>query len=193
MWRVSVLGGQQITDDRDGGIRLRSSRALALVAYLAVHVGAPQPRQRIAGLLWGESGDAQALTNLRRELHHLRQMFGDDGPLRVTPRDLCWADVPSCQADVRVFDIERMAALAAAGSGADDVVIARGASAIAQYGGDLLPGVYDDWVAEARERLGRQCVELCDLVSTARARAGDLAGAVTAARRRIELQPLEET
>src|SRR5262249_1919872 len=40
--------------------------------------------------------------------------------------------------------------------------------------------------------LERQCVELCDLVCAGRARTGDLAGAVQAARRRVQLQPLEE-
>lgn len=192
MLRVSVLGGQQISSDRDGGAQVRSSRALALVAYLAVHAGVPHARQRIAGLLWPESGDAQALTNLRRELHHLRQVLGGDRSLQVTARDLCWTDAPTCHVDVRVFDTERVAALTAAGSGDDDAVVKHGGNAIAQYRGDLLPGVYDDWLTEARARLERQCVELCDLVSAARARAGDLAGAVTAARRRIELQPLEE-
>jgi len=193
MLRVSVLGGQQITDDRDSGVRVRSSRALALVTYLAVHPGVPHPRQRIAGLLWPESGDAQALTNLRRELHHLRQVLGEDGSLQVTAKDLCWVDAPTCHADIRAFDIERLAALAAAESGDDDAAIRHGAEALAQYRGDLLPGVYDDWAAEARTRLERQCVELCDLVGAARARAGDLGGAVAAVRRRIELQPLEET
>jgi DNA-binding SARP family transcriptional activator len=192
MLRVSVLGGQQISDDRDGGVQVRSSRALALVAYLAVHAAVPHARQRIAGLLWPESGDAQALTNLRRELHHLRQALGDDGSLLVTARDLCWVDAPTCHVDVRVFDTERTAALAAAAAGDDHAAIGHAVSAIAQYRGDLLPGAYDDWLAEARARLERQCVELCDLVSAAGARAGDLAGAVAAARRRIELQPLEE-
>jgi DNA-binding SARP family transcriptional activator/tetratricopeptide (TPR) repeat protein len=189
---VSVLGGQQITDDRDSGRPVRSSRGLALVAYLAVDAGVPHARQRIAGLLWPESGDAQALTNLRRELHHLRQALGDDGSLLVTARDLCWVDAPTCQVDVRVFDTERLAALAAAAAGDDEAAGEHGGNAIAQYRGELLPGVYDDLLAEPRARLERQCVELCDLVSAARARAGDLAGAVAAARRRIELQPLEE-
>ncbi|HEY6494730.1 MAG TPA: AAA family ATPase [Trebonia sp.] len=189
---MSVLGAQQVTDDRHDGVQVRSSRALALVAYLAVHAGVPHPRQRIAGVLWPESGDAQALTNLRRELHHLRQALAGDGSLRVTARDLCWVDAPTCRVDVRVFDRERTAALAAAGRDDDDAVIGHGGNAIAQYRGDLLPGAYDDWLGEARARLDRQCVELCDLVSAARARAGDIAGAMAAARRRIELQPLEE-
>src|SRR5262249_58145270 len=84
MLRVSVLGGQQITDDRDGRVQVRSSRALVLVAYLAVHAGVPHARLQVAGLLWPESGDAQALTNLRRELHHLRQVLGYGGPPRGT-------------------------------------------------------------------------------------------------------------
>jgi DNA-binding SARP family transcriptional activator len=50
--RVSVLGGQAIVDDESGSVRTRSSRAVVLVAFLALHVGSPQPRQRIAGLFW---------------------------------------------------------------------------------------------------------------------------------------------
>ena len=65
-------------------------------------------------------------------------------------------------------------------------------AAIAEYRGDLLPGVYEDWLLEARAELERQCVGLCDLLCETRARSGDLTGAVDAARRRIQLQPLEE-
>ena len=43
---------------------------MALVAFLAAHAGVPQPRQRIAGMFWPDSTDAQALTNLRWELYH---------------------------------------------------------------------------------------------------------------------------
>ena len=52
--------------------------------------------------------------------------------------------------------------------------------------------MYEDWLLDARAQLERQCVDLCDLACAARARAGDLAGAVEAARRRVQLQPLEE-
>ena len=39
------------------------------------------------------------------------------------------------------------------------------ANAIAQYRGELLPGVYDDWLTELRPSLERQCTELCDLLA----------------------------
>ena len=192
MLHVALLGEQAITDDGAGAVRARSSRSIVLVAYLVCHAGAPQARQRIAGLLWPESTDAQALTNLRRELHHLRQVLGDEPSLTVTSRDLCWHDSRTCRVDARVFDAERIAALAAAAAGDDGPAARHATAAIAEYGGDLLPGVYDDWLLDARSELERQCVELCDLASAALSRTGDLAGAVRAARRRVQLQPLEE-
>src|SRR5215831_4758936 len=192
MLRVSLWGEQTITNDGTG-VQVRSSRGVSLVAFLVVHAGVPQPRQRIVGLFWPDSADGQALTNLRHELHHLRQVLGDEPSLVVTSRDLCWRDTETCRVDVRVFDTERKAALAAAAADDNDGVLVHAGAAIAEYRGDFLPGVYDDWLLDARSELERQCVHLCDLLSAARARTGDLAGAVEAARRRVQLQPLEET
>ena len=191
MLHVSLLGEQTITG-AGTGVQARSSRAVALVAFLAAHAGSPQLRQRIAGLFWPESTDAQALTNLRRELHQLRRVIADEPSLVVTSTDLCWHDTGTCRVDLRVFDIERAAALAAAARDDHDGVLVHAARAIAEYRGDLLPGMYDDWVLEARSAVERQCVGLCDLLGKARARRGDLAGAVEVVRRRIQLQPLEE-
>src|SRR5689334_25397921 len=107
MLRVCVLGEQSVTDERTASVRIRSSRTVALIGFLAAHAGSPQARQRIAGLFWPESADGQALTNLRRELHNLRQIIGEDPSLVVTPRDLCWRDADSCVVDLRVFETER--------------------------------------------------------------------------------------
>src|SRR5271156_5720723 len=191
MLQVSLFGEQAITDDGTGQVRTRSSRTAALIGFLVTHSGSPQARQRIAGLFWPDSTEAQALTNLRRELHQLRQVLGDEPSLLVTSRDLCWQDSPTCRVDVRTFEVERRAAQAAGRS--EQQVLTHAARAVAQYKGDFLPGAYDDWLLEARTELERQCVELCDLLSQAQAATGDLAGAVQPARRRITLQPLEET
>ncbi len=195
MLHVCVLGEQSIADERTANVthvRIRSSRTVALIGFLAAHSGSPQTRQRIAGLFWPESADGQALTNLRRELHNLRQIIGDDPSLVVTSRDLCWRDSESCRVDMRVFDSERMAALAAAANGDTAAALAHGDAAIGQYRGEFLPGSYDDWLLEIRSELERRCADLCDLISETRAGSGDLTGAAAAARRRILLQPLEE-
>jgi DNA-binding SARP family transcriptional activator len=189
---VSVLGESAITDE-SGSIRTRSSRAVVLVAFLAFHAGSPQPRQRIAALFWPDSTDAQALTNLRRELHYLRQILPDDPSLVVTSRDLCWHDAATCRVDLRVFETEWTAAARAAADGDDEGLLEHGAAALAEYRGDLLPSGYDDWLLEARAELKRRCVDLCDLLCAARIRTGDLARAVDAVRRRLQLEPLEES
>ncbi|MEU5264371.1 AAA family ATPase [Amycolatopsis sp. NPDC021455] len=188
MLRVSLLGEQVIADDATGAVLTRSPRSVALVAYLVVHAGLAQPRRLIAGLFWPDSTDAQALTNLRRELHQLRQVLGELPSLAVTGRDLCWRDTPASRVDVREFDVARRAALAA-----DDArgALAHAHAALAAYRGELLPGLADDWVLAARAELDRQCVELCDLIC--RTPSGDPAAALAAARRRIRLRPLEET
>jgi DNA-binding SARP family transcriptional activator/tetratricopeptide (TPR) repeat protein len=193
MLHICVLGEQTIAGGRARMVRSRSSRSVALIGYLAAHAESPQPRQLIAGLFWPDSSDAQALTNLRRELHNLRQVLGNEPSLVVTPRDLCWADRATCTVDLRVFATERAAALAAEAAVDNAGVIEHAARAIGAYRGEFLPGAYDDWLLELRSDLERQCAGLCDVLAAARAAAGDLAGAVAAARRRIQLQALEET
>jgi len=192
MLHVCVLGEQSVTDERTARVRIRSSRTVALIGFLAAHPGSPQTRQRIAGLFWPESADGQALTNLRRELHNLRQIMGDEPSLVVSPRDLCWRDSPTCRVDLRVFDSERKAALAAASSGDTASILAHGDVALASYRGEFLTGSYEDWLLDIRSELERQCADLCDLIGETRAGTGDFAGAAAAARRRIQLQPLEE-
>ncbi len=188
--RIVLLGEQAIVDDATGAARSRSARTLALAAFLTVHAGAPQTRQRIASLFWPDSTDAQALTNLRRELHNLRHALAGEPCLTVTARDLCWQDGGAVHVDLRVFCRERDAVRDAAGD--DEAVLAHADAALAVYRGDLLPGVYDDWVLEARTQLQEHCVQLCALVCTTRARRGDAAAALDAARLRIRLRPLEE-
>jgi DNA-binding SARP family transcriptional activator len=52
---------------------LDSGRAESLLAYLLLHRDVPQPRQRLAFLLWPDSAEGQAHTNLRKVLHNLRR------------------------------------------------------------------------------------------------------------------------
>jgi DNA-binding SARP family transcriptional activator/tetratricopeptide (TPR) repeat protein len=190
--QVSLLGEQSIAEVETGTVRTRSSRTVALVAFLVAHSGRPQTRQRIAGLFWPDSTDAQALTNLRRELHQLRHALGDEASLVVTSTDLCWRDSETCLVDVRVFTLECEAAERAVATGDTAAALAHATKALATYRGGFLPGGYDDWLIEVRSELDRRCVDVCDLISRASVRTGDLSGAVAVARRRIQLQPLEE-
>src|SRR5688500_11697358 len=71
-------------DLRLGNIALEplgSARAESLLAYLLLHRESPQPRQRLAFLLWPDSTEAQARTNLRHVLHNLRRTLPDSDQL----------------------------------------------------------------------------------------------------------------
>src|SRR5919198_2408315 len=191
MVHVTLLG-EQLLADVDGTVRLRSSRTIAIIAFLVAHGEAPQTRQRIAAAFWPDSSDEQALTNLRRELHHLRAVLGDEPALVVTPRDLSGRDSPTCVVDARAFRAERAAALAAAAAGDRDAFLTHAASAVEHYGGEFLPGSDADWARDTRSELEQQCVDLLDRSVAAYTATGDPARAVEAARRRVQLRPLEE-
>lgn len=191
MLEVSLLG-EQLVEGRTARNLARSSRTIALIGFLAVHAEAPQPRQRLAGMFWPDSTEQQARTNLRRELHHLRALIGDDPALVVEPATLMWRESATCRVDVCVFNRERRMAMQALESGDDHGILEHGAAAVAEYHGDLLPGMFDDWVLAERENLRRQCVELCDHLVAAWRGGGDLRKAVEYGRLRVRLEPLEE-
>ena len=114
-----------------------------------------------------------------------------DAVLAVDQTGVWWRDDGACRIDLTAFTAAADQADAALergdASGFADVAKA----AVALYGGDFLPSLYDDWVLAQRERLCRRCVGLLDGLIEVAGR-DDLGSAATYARRRVELQPLEE-
>ncbi len=187
---VTLLGGLAVRR-RGVTVHAPSMRAVELFVYLAVHAEARHPRRHLAAMLWPDSDEQQARTNLRRELHHLRSLV-PAVCLDITSTSIGWVDDPSCAVDVRTFLIEDAAARRAQQLGDPLEAVLHGRAAIAAYSGALLPGSYDDWVLTEREALTNACVSLCDDVIDA-LRRRDIATAKETARRRIQLTPLEET
>lgn len=189
---VALLGDGSITDAVTGEVRTRLSRSVVLAAYLVALADTPQPRQRIAGLFWPESGDAQALTNLRRELHGLRRVLNGEPCLDVSGQALGWRDTPGVSVDLRAFRNEASMAMAARRAGDLQAAARHADTALEHYAGEFLPGLDDEWILEARADLQQQCVEVCAMVCQARRALGAPAAAVVAARRWVRLEPLEE-
>ncbi len=145
--RVELLGGFRIIAGEGGIVRPPSVRQQQLVTFLILHArGAPVARQRIAGSLWPDSTDAQALTNLRRELHHLRESHPTLEALVYSgARTLAWRGASGVQVDLVAFE-------AAASRGLDgDRDALREAAGL--YTGDLVPDCTADWTLADRERL----------------------------------------
>ena len=188
--RVRLLGGLSLQVAEGPLPAVESGRAESLLAYLLLHRDAPQSRQHLAFLLWPDSAEPQARTNLRHVLHTLRRALPElDRLLEVTPRTLQWRGGAPVSLDVAAFE----AALATADSaGDDDDVLAALRNAAGLYSGDLLEGCYDEWLLGERERLRQRHLGALDrLVMLLEAR-GELAEAIACAERAVEMDPLRE-
>ena len=120
---------------------------MALVGFLLLHRDAPQRRERIAAQFWPESTDAQARTNLRRELHSLRAGFPHvDTWLAADGGTLLWRLSPDCELDVAAFETAAGTAAKARAAGDDATFRQAAATAVGLYRGELMPALYDDWI-----------------------------------------------
>ncbi len=158
--RIELLGGFRLFVDGRLSARQPGARQQQLIAFLVLHArDAHVARQRVAGSMWPESTDAQALTNLRRELHHLR----DDWPrlealIDSGSRTIAWRADAAALVDVVAFE-----AAATRGLAGDVAALQEAARA---YQGDLLPGVEAEWIDAERERLRQRATRvLAQLVS----------------------------
>jgi DNA-binding SARP family transcriptional activator/predicted negative regulator of RcsB-dependent stress response len=151
---LGLLGGFRMRWSGKPDGRLGSLRAEVLLAYLALRRGTPEPRRQLAYLFWPDSSEAQARTNLRRELHTLRKILPEtERLLEVDSRSISMRLDAPITLDVAEFEqgVER-----ANGLRRPDDRLRELEKAVACYHGDLLPDCYDEWAEEERGRL-RQC------------------------------------
>lgn len=185
--RLRLLGQFDLRVDGRTTTSPESTRAESLLAYLLLHQGTPTARQRLAFLLWPDSTEGQARTNLRHLLHTLRARAPEiDRCLVITHRTIGWrADAP-CWRDVA--DFERLIAHDSATGSRRKVL----QEAVGLYGGELLEGSEDEWLLGDRERLRRMYLEalaeLADLCETQ----GATAEAIAHTERLMRLDPLSE-
>lgn len=156
-----------------------SARAESLFAYLLLHHDAPQPRQHLAFLLWPDSTESQAHTNLRKVLHTLRRALPDaDRLIDIGPRTLQW------RADMPVWlDVEQFEQALAEG---------RLEEAAELYAGELLEGRYDEWLTSERERLAGLHLEALERLTRQHGQNRRWPEAIHCAERLVASDPLRE-
>ncbi len=168
-------------------------RLQSLFAYLVLHRAAPQSRTYLAAQLWPDSTEAQAHTNLRSLVHRLRHdLPGADHFLRIERQTLQWSPHPDVSWTLDVADFERALAQA---EQTRSPVAARTVleEAVALYGGDLLPGCYDEWILPERERLRQAFLGSLEQLILLLERERDYPAAISAAQRLLRYDPLHET
>ena len=80
MLKLKIFGWFRAQDDFGNEIPIKSKKAQALLAYLALPLGKPRSREELMALLWSDRGDDQARGSLRQVLSGLRRDLGNKAP-----------------------------------------------------------------------------------------------------------------
>lgn len=191
--QIHLFNNFQLTYNGKSITTLKGAPAQSLLAYLLLHRDGTQSRQQVAYLLWPESTEAQARTNLRRELHNVRHALPDaDTYLTIDNRSLRWNLDSPFTLDVAHFEtaIAQVDQLTATGATAalQDAL----EQAVELYTGDLLPACYNDWIASERERLAQTFIYTLEALIQLLEQQRDYAAAIRHAQRLRRYDPLYE-
>lgn len=189
---LNLLGSFQFTRNRQALV-FPTRKIHLLLAYLTLRRGVPQSRQQLAYLLYPDSTDAQARTNLRTVLHRLHATLPEiDLLLDLDSQILRWKDDIPLTLDVTEFEraIARADQAERQGDAAGKMTALQSAAAI--YRGDLMPDCYDDWIAPERERLQRMMQHVLETLLTLLDQQGDPETVIGYAQRLLAMDPVNE-
>jgi DNA-binding SARP family transcriptional activator/predicted ATPase len=194
VWKIQLFGGLRLTHREQVVTAVNTNRLQALLAYLALHTGVLQSREHLAFLFWPDSTEAQARTNLRQLLHHLRSALPDGGRfIETESQTILWQATAEISIDVADFENAVSRAQKAVKNGDATAARREFEEAARLYNGDLMPGFLDEWAEQERNRLRQKCsdvlVQLIGLLEDVR----DIATAIPYAEQLLSLDPFCET
>lgn len=191
--RVELFGTLQVSYRQRVITSVNTSRLQSLLAYLVLNGGAAQSREQLAFLLWPESSESQARTNLRQLLHHLRRALPEEcSLLSADNRTVQWRR-EACTVDVVEFD-EAMERAATAEKRGDAIAESSALiEAVRLYQDDLVRGLYDEWLLPRREHYKQRMSYALRRLALLLEERGDFAGGIQYAERLVAQDPLRET
>lgn len=195
---LSLLGSFQITLDGQPLSGFKSNKARALLAYLVMESDRPHRREMLAGLLWPDWPDREALANLRFTLSNIRQVIRDqeaEPPFLLVTRDTIQLNSSSDYwLDAQVFaekvEIDRLLPSA----------VEPLQQAVNLYQGRFLEGfsladspAFEEWMVFTCEKLARQAASALQFLAATYEQTSDYEQAQTQIWRLLELEPWDET
>ena len=168
--RIQLMGELRITQGERVISRFQTQKTGALLAYLAYHLQQSHPREVLMELLWPESEPDAGRNGLRVALSSLRRQLEPPG---VPAGALLQTDYLSVRlnpaaisTDVNEFEVALQSAKKAHNSAEVRRYLEQ---AVDLYAGRLLPGYYQDWIAQEQDHLTnryfaavRQLIELLE-------------------------------
>ena len=191
--RIELFNNLLITCAQQPVLSVNTNRLQSLLAWLILNSESPQPREQLAFLLWPESIESQARTNLRQLLHHLRRALpAECCYLEADNHSVQWRRDPGCTIDVVEFEAALERAADAAKRGNPDGERAALEEAARLYQDDLLRSLYDDWLLPKREHYRRQLAHALLRLALLLEERRDYPAAIRHAERLVALDPLAE-
>ena len=151
---IQLLGEFHITYNGQPIEGFGTARLQSILAFLLLHHDVPQPRRRMAFLLWPDSSETNARNNLRQLIYQLRQTLPDpDRFLTGDANSICWKLDNDQTVDVAVLEQALEQANAAEKQQNFDLQCCALEITAQSFHGLLLPGCYDEWIVPERERI----------------------------------------
>ncbi|MGH6684640.1 MAG: AfsR/SARP family transcriptional regulator, partial [Pseudolabrys sp.] len=163
-------------------------KARALLAYLAMHPGRSVPREQLANLLWGTSGNEQARRSLRESLMAVRAALGPAASAMLASEDATLRFDPQ-QVEI---DVQRFEALCQSTTVGD--LHAANELYLDEFLADLqiASDPFAEWLERERRRLASLRSDVIYRLATVLANEGNIGDAITAAKRLTAIDPLRE-
>jgi len=189
---LRLFGGLEATLDSALITAFESAKVRALLAYLAAEASHPQPRERLAALLWPDWPQQSAMSNLRYALADLRKNIGDREAqppyllvsrvsLQLNPEADLWVDIGEFEDAIQQSTIGNLQ------------------SAISLFRGPFLDGFslpdsasFEEWLLAKREYFNQQMLKALSRLAEWSLEQREFEQAEGYARRQIELEPWRE-
>jgi len=185
---LELLGGFRLQTDDGEPVPLTTRKAQALLAYLALNSGQAHARPKLAALLWGDRGEAQARDSLRQALSLVRKALSG---VRVQPliahEDSVTLMPTALNVDTIAFEglveEQRLESLQ---------------EAVGLYRGELLDGFqvsapeFESWATVERQRLRERALEAMAKLLDHHLASGAAERGIHIAMRVLAADPLQE-
>lgn len=192
-WRIQLLGELRATLSHQTVTRFYTHKIGGLFAWLALYPERAHPREELIERFWPDADLELGRISLRTALVSLRRQLEPPG---IASGSVLFADRSSVRllpeaftTDVADFERNLRDAPAAVSLQEQSAFLEQTA---ALYRGDLLPGYYDEWVLQERERLMVMRFAVLHTLCTALGQQGSYGAALEYARCLVQANPLDE-
>jgi DNA-binding SARP family transcriptional activator len=192
--RIHLFGGLNVYRGEQPLPGFPTQKSRGLFAFLALNHGRSHSRSTLVGRFWGDSPESVARKNLRTDIWRVRTVLEPRGVepgscLAVHQDEVALASGVDHWLDIHEFEDLLDEAGPEEPGEAQAGLLRR---AVELYRGDLLEGVYDDWIIFERERLRLRCLDALERLIRHHEGRGEWTQAAAYAQRLLACDPLRE-